>query len=309
MCKISSNYITVIGPTASGKSTLAMDLASKLSGEIVACDSVQVYRGFNVGSAKPTVCDQNKITHHMLDCVEANKNFTASCYKEKTRIIIQDIQKRNKLPIIVVGTSLYFRALLQNNFHNLPSNPSLRETFKKLTCTEIYERLLAKDPERAQQIHINDHFRLARALEIISISGKSFAELTNKKQLNTSLTKPPKLTIFIDPPRPKVHELIAKRAQEMLAAGLIDEVKLLLKNGVKEDSKPMQSIGYKQVLDYLRGIISEDDLLTKIICATRQYSKRQMTVLKKSPYDIKIENKEQINLHTQIIKEKFSDYC
>ena len=283
-------FISVIGPTASGKSSLALALAKAMGGELVNCDSVQVYRGFDIGSAKPSMLEQEEVPHHLLDCVSWNDDFDAAQFAQMARNCIQDINKRQKLAIVVGGSGLYLRFLWGQAFHELPSNPELREELNKRDAAELYEQLQSLDPQRAKQLHCKDKFRISRAIEINILSGKTVAELT-KDTLEPSF--PPSAVVFINRPRPELHQRIALRAAEMLEQGFLDEVRALLANGCPIDAKPMLSIGYKQAVEYIgAGKNDENQLLEKIVVATRQYAKRQLTWYKKVPHDIALTNSE-----------------
>jgi tRNA dimethylallyltransferase len=273
-------YLVIAGPTASGKSALAMELAKQFRGEIINCDSVQLYRGFNIGSAKPSAAEQALIPHHLLDVVNADENYDARCFAEDTEALIKKIRSHGHLPIVVGGTGLYLRALWRENWHDLPKSESLRQELEKWTNEELQRRLQDIDPGRAAQLHINDRFRLQRAVEIATLTGKALSEQTPKSDERERA-----FAIRVLCPRPLLQERSRLRVDQMLEAGLIDEVRQLLAAGVNPQSKPMQSIGYAQVVDYLEGKITEAELPEQIQIATRQYAKRQETWFKKVQFD------------------------
>lgn len=277
--------IAVVGPTAGGKSSLAMRLAVSLGGEIVACDSVQVYRGFNIGSAKPTAEDRRRVPHHLLDMVDGHQEFDAATYAAAARTALTDVIQRGRMPIIVGGTGLYFRALAATDFDaSLPTDPALRAELTALPTASLIAMLRDLDPVRSEKIHPNDRFRLARALEVARLTGSTMAELRQKQQAGMAENNQGLhiFTIFKNPPRQVLHERIAARAAEMLDAGLIEEVQALLAAGLSPACKPMQSIGYRQCVGFLKGELEKADLLPLIVNATRQYAKRQCTWFKKT---------------------------
>jgi tRNA dimethylallyltransferase len=273
-------YLVIAGPTASGKSALAMEIAQRFHGEIINCDSVQLYRGFNIGSAKPTAEEQALIPHHLLDVVSAHENYDARCFAEDTEALIQEIRGRNRLPIVVGGTGLYLRALWRDNWHDLPKSESLRQELESWSNDELHKHLHEIDPARAAQLHRNDRFRLQRAVEIARLTGKPLSAQTPKTDERNRA-----FAIRVLCPRPLLQERSLLRVEQMLKAGLIDEVRQLLASGVDPQCKPMQSIGYAQVVEFLEGKITEAELPEQIQIATRQYAKRQETWFKKVQFD------------------------
>ncbi|HYX32230.1 MAG TPA: tRNA (adenosine(37)-N6)-dimethylallyltransferase MiaA [Oligoflexus sp.] len=274
------DYLVIAGPTASGKSALAMELAQRLRGEIINCDSVQLYRGFDIGSAKPSVAEQALVPHHLLDVVNADENYDASCFAEAAEALIQDIRSRDRLPLVVGGTGLYLRALWRDNWHDLPKSESLRQELETWSNDALHERLQTLDPARAAQLHRNDRYRLQRAVEIAMLTGKPLSEQTPKSEERNRA-----FAIRVLCPRPILEERSQHRVEQMLKGGLIEEVRQLLASGVDPQSKPMQSIGYAQVVRFLSGQIKEAELPEQIQIATRQYAKRQETWFKKVHFD------------------------
>ena len=282
-------FISIIGPTASGKSSLAMQLASKLKAEIVSCDSVQLYKGFDIGSAKASKQDCSLVVHHMLDELESHQEYDASAFAKKARSCIREINSRGILAIVVGGGGLYYRSLLGENMDSFPSNPVLRLKLKQKSAAELYRELLKVDQERACEIHPNDHYRLARALEIITLTKKPFSEMRG----HSTKKYKPIISVLLAPERSSLHQKIAKRTENMLQDGFVQEVKNLIAKGCQKNCKPMSSIGYKQVYEHLMGNISLAELKNKIIFATRQYAKRQVTWFKKVETDWVIDEKEE----------------
>lgn len=299
------HYIAIIGPTASGKSALAMKLAKQLEGEIVGCDSIQLYRGFDIGAAKPTLAERQEIPHHLIDCVDWTEDYDASRYRSEASAIIQEINARGKLAIVVGGTGLYLRFLWGLGFHNLPSDVTLRQKLAKVPLDELREQLCQLDPKRALEIHPNDQLRTIRAVELNQLTGKTFAEL--QKSSGITLYSPEEVHI-VTPPRRMLHQRIALRTQKMLAAGLIDEARTLVAAGCATHAKPMQSIGYRQVVDYLSGTLPFAKLEQKIIEASRQYAKRQITWTR-SLYRQSAAPSLQITQHQSISCDSFASMC
>jgi tRNA dimethylallyltransferase len=274
------SYIVIAGPTASGKSALALELAEQIGGEIVGCDSVQLYRGFDIGSAKPNAEEMNRVPHHLIDVVDWHEDYDAARYGKNARSAIEQIIVRKKVPIVVGGTGLYLRALLQEAFHDdLPSDDSLRAELQLETSEDLYKRLKSCDPKRAAEIHANDRFRVIRAIELNVLLGGPVHEKLAKHEEATNTDA---LIFILDPERRILHERIAARTKQMLNGGLLEEVSSLLKSGVSAVCKPMESIGYKQAAAFLSGDLSEDLLAEYITVATRQYAKRQCTWFRKT---------------------------
>lgn len=271
---IDSHYLAIVGPTGSGKSALGISIAEKIGGEIVNCDSVQVYRGFNIGSAKVTAPEMRGVPHHLIDILEWNEDCDASRYAKMAQAAIADISGRGKIPIIVGGTGLYLRALWGYDWDDqISSDPKVRSNLARLETAEAFDDLKNLDPRRAAQIHCNDRFRILRALEIIQVTGKPASE-----QLQGSKPQsPPLFSIFLNPDRAELHQILENRVEMMLKRGLVDEVKNLLASGVLSTAKAMTSIGYKQVIQFLEGGNSFAELKERILIATRQYAKRQCT--------------------------------
>jgi tRNA dimethylallyltransferase len=270
-------FIVVGGPTASGKSALALDLATALSGDIICCDSVQIYKGFDLGSAKPSNEEQALVPHHLFDVFSWSEGCDAAIYAAKAKEAIALVRSKGRLPIVVGGTGLYLRALLGQQWDDdIPSDQSLRAKLDERESGDLYAQLMAMDPRRAGQIHANDRFRVRRALEINLLTGAPVKEPRNAldhKRLHAM--------IYLKPSREILHERINARTRQMISQGLIDEVHLLLATGVAPDCKPMKSIGYKEVVAMLEGRLTLSELGPAIALATRQYSKRQGTLFNK----------------------------
>jgi tRNA dimethylallyltransferase len=294
-----NRFVVIGGPTASGKSALAMKIAREFDGEIINGDSVAMYRRFDIGTAKPSIQERNLIPHHLIDILEPEDELDAARYGDLALEKIAELQKINKLPIVVGGSGLYLRALMRENFHDLPHSPDLRLELSKLTTEELVLKLQAVDPERAKKIHKNDHFRLARALEIFTLTGKTMSELTN---VPSETTGQDAFIINLNPERNLLHHRIAVRTEKMLADGLVDEVRELLSTDVLPTAKPFSTIGYKQALNHLEGLIPLESLQDQIIFATRQLAKRQCTWFKKVPWDLQLMDEHLSDENVEIIK-------
>lgn len=280
-------YWSLCGPTGSGKSALALRLAQLFGGEIVNCDSVQFYRYLTIGAAKPTSEELKRVPHHLIDILNPDEEFDASLFAQKGRAIISDIAARGKLPIVVGGSGLYLRCLQGHDFHDLPNDPQLRASLNELSCEALYQQLQLKDPGRADALHPNDKVRISRALELNQLLGKTFSEYSAKP---APISFPAELNLFLHLPRAVLHQKIEQRTDQMLLGGLVDEVSEILDRGYCGDLKPLQSIGYKQVIAFLEGSLPKSELRNRILFATRQYAKRQCTWFKKSPDFVQIED-------------------
>lgn len=277
-------FVVVAGPTASGKSDIAMALAERYQGSIVCCDSVQLYRGFDIGSAKPSVADRQCVPHHLYDVFNWNEACEAATYAQLARRAINEIRGNGRVPILVGGTGLYLRALLGDAWDSdVPSDEGLRRDLSQRPSGELFSDLQKVDPARASQLHPNDRFRVIRALEINKLTGHP----VKFRQANTAQFEAA-FMILVCPDRHILHERIQIRTSEMVRAGLEREVRELLSSGADPDCKPMQSIGYKQMIALIQGKLDCLQLEEKILAATRQYAKRQMTWFKKVPSDITI---------------------
>lgn len=290
---LKKKLIIVSGATASGKSSLGMRLASCCDGEIIGADSIQMYRGFNIGAAKPSLEDKKRVAHHMVDILDPSDPFDAGKYSKMSRAIIEDIFKRGKTPIVVGGSGLYIRALLgqQFNLDVSESDPEFKDKLSSIDTNDLYVLLVKLDELRAKKIHPNDRYRISRALEIMHLTGKKVSDL--EKEAQDLSYKCPRCWIYLKPTREDLLSNIRSRTKKMLDEGLIGEVKSLLNSGVDPESKPMQSIGYKEVV---QAILNNDlsGIEEKIVIATRQYAKRQTTWFNKVDYDIIISSSDEL---------------
>ena len=271
--------LAIVGPTASGKSALALFLAKEFSGEILACDSAQLYRGFDIGTAKPTPVERQQAPHHLLDILDPREPSTAGDYRERAVVVLGDLRARNRLPIITVGTGLYLRALLEG-LADLPQRSEELRARLRASAAEhgpghLHRMLQHLDPQAAQQIAAPDEQKLIRAIEICMLSGKPLSQVHQAGR--TPLTGWRFLKIGLEPPREALYQRINARTDSMLRAGWLDEVRGLLVAGIPENAKPFDFIGYRELRAHLRGEITLDQARELIEQGTRQYAKRQRT--------------------------------
>ena len=260
--------VIILGPTAVGKSDIGIKLAKIFNGEIISADSVQVFKGFDIGSAKISKEEMDGIKHHCIDIMEPNEDFSVFDYVELTKKKIDEIFKKGKLPFIVGGTGLYVRALLGGyNFGGAGKQQEFRKSLENVELSDLYKTLQEKDPERAEELSPNDRKRIIRALEVCE-----FGEKTENSKPDLDA-----FVIVLNMDRQKLYERINFRADIMLKNGLVDEVKGLLNSGVRVDSQPMKAIGYKEVVSYLNKEIDEKTMEDLIKQHSRNYAKRQMT--------------------------------
>ncbi len=273
--------IVICGPTGSGKSKLAVELAKICNGEIISADSIAIYKGLNIGAAKPTVEEQDGITHHMIDVCAPTLEFSVADYKEQGRRFIDDILARGKTPIICGGTGYYIDALLYDfSYGNCPKSQEFRDECDKIIagkgCKALHQRLAIVDPETASILHENDTMRIVRALEIYHLTGQKKSEIIDQK----TPVYPFKAYSY-DFVREELYQRINLRVEKMFNKGLIDEIKGLLSNGVTKESQSMQGIGYKEVVFGLEEGQDEKTMIEAVQQNTRRYAKRQITWFKR----------------------------
>lgn len=277
--------LVITGPTASGKSDLALQLAESLNGEIICADSLTIYRGLAIGSAKPTPEQQQRIPHHLLDIRDPTEPFTAADFRELATEAIMDCTARGKRPILVGGTGLYLRSLLRGLNKAPGEDPALREQLLKRAEQEGGPVLLAElgrfDPATAQRLHPNNTLRIIRAIEVYLCSGIPLSQFHDEHRF--SETPFDTLQFCLDLPRQILYQQIDQRVELMLTNGLLEEVEHLLQDGVPPDCKPLQAIGYKEVISHLRGEFDKDEMIRLIKRNTRHFAKRQLTWFRSEP--------------------------
>ena len=274
--------LAVTGPTASGKTAVSIELAKRLSGEIISCDSMQIYKEMNIGTAKPTERERGEAPHHLVDFLSPEESFSVERYREMALCTAKDICSRGKLPIFAGGTGLYIDSIMRNSASESPeSDPEYRERILSTVKDEndallLWEKLRSVDAESAEKIHHNNVKRVIRALEIYEKTGKSKSELDRESRLVNSEISVGIITIdFHD--RENLYRRADSRVDAMIEEGLADEVVSLYKRGILDNGTASQAIGYKELLTYVRGEKTLPEAVEDLKLATRRYAKRQLT--------------------------------
>jgi tRNA dimethylallyltransferase len=271
--------VLIAGPSAAGKTSLSIALCARISAEIVNADSMQVYRRMEIGTAKPTLEQRRIVPHHLIDVVDPDEPFDAARYLYFAGPVIEDIQKRGKLPLVVGGTGLYMKVLTRGLCPGPPSDPEVKRRLiadkKSKGLNQLYCDLLRIDPESAARIHPNDRQRIIRALEVFYQGGVPLSILQKGHGFKEQLL--PAIKVFINREREVLYERIDRRVDRMLESGLKDEVEGLLAMGYAAELKSMQSLGYRQMAAHLAGAISIHEAASQIKRDTRHYAKRQIT--------------------------------
>lgn len=275
--------IAVVGPTASGKTSLAVDIAKAVGGEVVSADSMQIYKGMSIATAKPTKENQDGIPHHLIDFIEPSDAYSVAQYVSDAKACIADIVKRGKMPIVAGGTGLYIDSLLDGvDFGFVPDNTEVREKLKKRMAEEGASALLAElhaiDTETAEKLHENNTGRIIRALEVYYLTGETISEQKIKSRQNGSDYEP--LYIYINySDRQKLYDRIENRVDMMMENGLLDEAREYISLG--EETTAKQAIGYKELKPYFSGECSLSEAVENLKKETRHYAKRQITWFKR----------------------------
>ncbi len=273
------SIVVVCGPTGIGKTSTAIKIAETENGEIIGADSMQIYRHMNIGTAKPTVDERARVTHHLVDVVDPNEDFDAARFSEEAGKVIADLAGRGVLPVVAGGTGLYIKALTRGLFKSAAGKPEIKARLKKKAAetgiAPLYQELGKVDPQTAARIHPNDTYRVLRALEVYQATGRTMREL----QANHGFAdeKYDCLKIGLTMERDKLYARINRRVDAMVAQGLEVEVRGLLKMGYAAELKAMQSIGYRHMVACITGRIDRDAMLETLKRDTRRYAKRQFT--------------------------------
>lgn len=271
--------IAIVGPTASGKSSLALRVARARGGEIVSCDSLQVYRGLDIGSAKASLAERRDVRHHLIDVVDPDDAFSAAEYARLARAAIAGITNRQRLPIVAGGTGLYLKALLEGLFDGPARDEGRRRRFERLAGRfgdHRLHRLLRKlDPDAAERIQPADRVRIVRALEVYWATGRPITEHhgAGAEPLQGHRT----CLLGLDPDREGLRRVVEERTRAMLDAGLVDEVRRLLDGGLPPTARPLQAIGYRDALAVVKGKRTPQEAEQASVTATMRFAKRQMT--------------------------------
>lgn len=271
--------VAILGPTASGKSSLAMRVARELGGEIVVCDSTQVYRGFDIGTSKPSEPDQKNVRHHLIDLLDAHELFTAGAYRERAIDVLSDLRERARLPVMTVGTGLYMRALV-DGFSDTPVRSEdvrtrLRMSAERYGAGYLHRALRRIDSAAAARIGPRDTPKLMRAIEISILAGKPVSEVQSAQRQKLEGFRVIKIGLM--PPRTALYERIERRTFEMMDRGWLAEVRALVAKGISATVKPFSFIGYAELRAHLEGKQKLPTVVAAIQQATRRYAKRQVT--------------------------------
>jgi tRNA dimethylallyltransferase len=306
---MNSTILTIIGPTAVGKTAISIELAKKLDGEIIGLDSRQIYFNMEIGTAQPTIEERSGIRHHLIGVRAPDKVIAAGEYAKLIVPVIIDIKQRGKLPVICGGAGLYYRALREGIFEGSISDLEVRlklESEYDSNPQKLFDKLTKIDSVYAKIVHINNKKRLVRALEIFELTGKIPTEHFAEQKINQT-SKLDLFSVLLSMDRKFLYKRICKRTEQMLDHGLIDEVKSLLSNYNEDNVHPLDSIGYKQVRANLNNKLNYDDMVEEINIRTRQYAKKQFTWFRSEPisYEIEINETSQIN---EIVEKVISNY-
>ncbi|MED7789022.1 tRNA (adenosine(37)-N6)-dimethylallyltransferase MiaA [Francisella sp. 19X1-34] len=308
---MNKSIYAIAGPTASGKTSLSISVAKNINAEIISVDSSLVYKGMDIGTAKPTLQEQAGIQHHLIDIIEPTENFSVADFISSVNKLKKEIWSRGKEVLLVGGTMLYFKGLIEG-LSTLPeSNPEIRQTLelekKGKGLQYLHQQLKKMDPESAQKINQNDQQRIFRALEVIMISGQKYSELVKTSKVG-GLEEQLKLCALVPSDRSILHKNIEIRFKQMLDHGFLDEVQELRKNSkLTKDTTAIRSVGYRQAWEYLDGDISYDEFVKKGIVATRQLAKRQLTWIRNWQSEIEIIDMEQEKLDLALAYFGFKD--
>ena len=300
--------IVICGPTASGKTNLSIELAKKIDGEIVSCDSMQIYKDMTIGTAKPTIEEMQGIKHYMIDCVSPDVRYSVADYKKDATKSIQEILEKEKVPIVVGGTGLYLESLIYGiDYNEIKVDLEYREKLEKLLETDglekIYDMAKEIDEKAMEKISRNDKKRIFRVLEIYHSTGKTKTQLEIESRKNGPEYNYILFGITMD--REKLYDRINKRVDLMIANGLIEEVQNLI---AKYNSFPtaMQGLGYKEVIQYINGDLTKDEMIDKIKQETRRYAKRQLTWFRKYKEIIWLSGLDDVNKNLEIILHEYN---
>ena len=299
--------IVIAGPTASGKTSLSIDLAKSINGEIISCDSMQIYKGMDIGTAKVTKEEAEGIKHYLIDCVEPNERYTVSNFKKDAERCIKEILSKGKVPIIVGGTGLYVDSLIygieysEMNFDEDYRNKLMKQAETEQGLSELYSKAKEIDSQAMEKISPNDKKRIVRVLEIFNATGKTKTELeieSRKKEIKYEYH-----VFIVNIERELLYDRINRRVDIMLEKGLIDEVKEIYE---KYDSFPtaMQGLGYKEVVEFLQNQVTKEEMVDKIKKESRHYAKRQLTWFRKDDTFIWLDGLNDKNDNIRIIREE-----
>jgi tRNA dimethylallyltransferase len=280
-----SKLVIILGPTAVGKSKVALGLASQMAAEIINADSQQVYRYMDIGTGKPSLAERERVRHHLIDIIDPDEEFNAAIFRQLSMAAIADIESRGKRVIVCGGTGLYLKALTQGLFTGPAQDLSLRERLNaeadNLGLAALYQQLETVDPEAMSRIHPNDRQRIIRALEVFTLTGKPISAWQKEHAFGESAFET--LVIGLQRERAELYNAINERCERMILDGLMDEVKQLVDRGYGLDLKPLQSIGYRHMGLVLKGELPRDEAIALMKRDTRRLAKRQLTWFRGDP--------------------------
>jgi tRNA dimethylallyltransferase len=268
--------VFIAGPTAVGKSGIALALAEQLGGEIVSVDSMQVYRGLDIGTAKPSPAERARVPHHLIDICDLTESFDAAQFIRRAQLAVAEIQSRGRVPVFCGGTGLYFKAFLSGLGEAPSANPELRAELEAASFESLLRELRERDPEAYEKIDKQNPRRVIRAVEVIRLTGKKFSEQRAEWKAESGKRKAENFFCLTRQPA-DLHARINIRVDEMFRRGLVDETRGLLQRGLEQNQTAMQAIGYRQVVEHLRGERSLAETVEQVKIRTRQFAKRQLT--------------------------------
>jgi len=273
---LNSQPVFIAGPTAVGKSEIALLLAEKLGGEIISADSMQVYRGLDIGTAKPSAEERARVPHHLVDICDLTENFDAAQFIRRAQQAVTEISARGHVPIFCGGTGLYFKAFLSGLGEAPATNPELRAELEAASFEALLHELRERDPAAYEKIDKQNPRRVIRAVEVIRLTGKKFSEQRAEWKAQSAVPIKTNSFCFTRPPT-DMHARINARVDAMFARGLVEETRALLQRGLAENKTAMQAIGYRQVVEYLRDERDLTETIELVKSRTRQFAKRQLT--------------------------------
>ena len=296
--------LVIVGPTASGKTAVSLEIAKHYPIEIISGDSAQFYRGMDIGTAKVSLAERLQVPHHMIDILNPDDNYSVADFKLRVEQLIKDIQSRNRIPALVGGTGLYIESVIYDyQFPEVSSNPGIRERWNQFADQEgldaLHKQVIKRNPAAVQRIHRNDRKRLIRALEIMEITGAPLSSLAEKRNKVSPYTL---CMIGLSVDRSALYQRIEQRVDHMLHAGLIHEVEQLMRSGYNEALYSMQAIGYKEVIQYLQGRSSYEQTVALMKQNSRHVAKRQISWFKTMPQIHWVDVTDATNFHTHLIQ-------
>ncbi len=302
-----TELLAVVGPTASGKSALAIEIARELGTEIISADSMQFYRGMEIGTAAPSIEQRRLVRHHFVGFLEPGREFSAGQYERLARERVDELRRRGLAPVAVGGSGLYVSALIDGLFSGPAKSPSIRarlhDTAQREGVPVLYQKLLAVDPDYAAIIQENDLRRIVRALEVYELTGEALSALHRRHRSNRAALDA--VQIALDWPRDVLYERIEARVDEMLEQGFVEEVRSLLDKGYGPRLDRLRTLGYREIAAHLEGAVSLDEAVETIKRNTRRYAKRQLTWFRGDPRInwIPVEDRRLMDIAAEVLRE------